>query len=45
VPSSLLDDAGSLVVHRVHVEPLQARGIDGGELRFDFARVVAYTRR
>jgi hypothetical protein len=44
IPSSLLDDAGTLTVHRMHAEPLVARGIDGGELRFDFARVVAYTR-
>jgi hypothetical protein len=45
IPSSLLDDAGSLIVHRLHTEPLQVRGIDDGELRFDFARVVAYVRR
>ncbi|MGH7440528.1 MAG: hypothetical protein ACRENE_32970 [Polyangiaceae bacterium] len=50
ITTSLLDDAGSLVVHRVHAQPLDAlpqpgtRGVDGGELRFDFARVVAYTR-
>ncbi|HEY8039597.1 MAG TPA: hypothetical protein VIF15_07375 [Polyangiaceae bacterium] len=41
----LLDDAGTLVVHRLHREPLRARGVDSGEIRFDFARAVAYTRR
>jgi hypothetical protein len=53
VASSLLDTAGSIVVHRVHSQRLQpvqslqsggGGGIDGGELRFDFSRVVAYTR-
>jgi hypothetical protein len=45
IPTSLLGDAGSLVVHRVHTEPLQLRGVDDGELRFDFARVVGYVRQ
>jgi hypothetical protein len=45
IPASLLDDAGSLVLHRVHSEPLQLRGVDDGELRFDFARVVGYVRQ
>jgi hypothetical protein len=45
IPTSLLDDAGSLVLHRVHTEPLQLRGVDDGELRFDFARVVGYVRQ
>jgi hypothetical protein len=45
IPTSLLDDAGSLVVHRVRTEPLQLRGVDDGELRFDFARVVGYVRQ
>jgi hypothetical protein len=47
VPTALLDDAGSIVVHRVHIQPLQplqAPGIGSGAIRFDFARVVAYTR-
>jgi hypothetical protein len=43
--AALLDDAGTLVVHRLHREPLRAEGIDSGEVRFDFARTVAYTRR
>jgi hypothetical protein len=48
ITTSLLDDSGSVVVHRVHAQPLDAlpqRGVDGGELRFDFARVVAYARQ
>lgn len=44
VPSSLVDEAGTLVVHRMHREPLITRGLDGGELRFDFSRSVAYVR-
>jgi hypothetical protein len=43
--AALLDDAGSLVVHRLRREPLRTDGIDSGEIRFDFARTVAYTRR
>ncbi len=39
------DEAGALVVHRLHREPLHAAGIDSGEVRFDFARSVPYTRR
>jgi hypothetical protein len=45
VPSPLFDDSGTLVVHRLHREPLRAPGIDSGEIRFDFARSVAYARR
>jgi hypothetical protein len=48
ITTSLLDDSGSVVVHRIHAQPLDAlpqRGVDGGELRFDFARVVAYARQ
>jgi hypothetical protein len=40
----LLDEAGTLIVHRLHREALRAPGIDSGEIRFDFARSVAYTR-
>ena len=39
VPSAFLDDAGTLVLHRLHRESLRA-----GEIRFDFARTVAYAR-
>ncbi len=42
VSTLLLDDAGTLVVHRLHREPLRATGVDMGEIRFDFARTVTY---
>jgi hypothetical protein len=45
VPASFFDDAGTLSVHRLHREPLRSRGIDAGEIRFDFARSVGYVRR
>jgi hypothetical protein len=45
ISTLLLDDAGTLVVHRLHREQLRAPGIDSGEIRFDFARAVAYLRR
>ncbi len=44
VPASLIDDTGTLVVHRVHRETLVARGLDSAEVRFDFSRSVAYAR-
>jgi hypothetical protein len=45
LPASLLDDAGTLVVHRLHREALHAQGWENGEIRFDFARSIAYVRR
>ena len=45
VSTMFFDDAGTLVVHRLHREPLAARGIDTGEVRFDFARTISYVRR
>lgn len=45
VSTLLFDDAGTLVVHRLHRESLRLPGIDWGEVRFDFARSVAYVRR
>jgi hypothetical protein len=45
VPASLVDESGSIVVHRVHREALIARGIENGEIRFDFSRSVPYIRR
>ena len=45
VPTVFFNDSGALVVHRLHREPLRAQGIDSGEIRFDFARSVAYVRR
>jgi hypothetical protein len=44
LPASLFDDQGSLVVHRLHREPLRAPGLASGEIRFDFARSMAYVR-
>ncbi len=38
-------DEGTIAVHRLHREKFAARGIEPGELRFDFARVATYTRR
>jgi hypothetical protein len=45
VPTALFDDAGTLVVHRLRREALHTPGIDSGEVRFDFARAMAYVRR
>jgi hypothetical protein len=43
--SSLFDTGdGTVTVHRLHRETFRARGIDVGEIRFDFARTVAYSR-
>ena len=36
---------GTIAVHRLHREAFHARGIDPGEVRFDFARVVSFVRR
>jgi len=45
VPASAFTaDDGTLSVHRVHREAFRAPGVDTGELRFDFARVVAYRK-
>jgi hypothetical protein len=45
VPASWIDEAGTLVLHRVHREVIVARGLEGGEVRFDFSRSVGYLRR
>jgi hypothetical protein len=45
VPGAFFDDAGTISVHRLHREAIHARGIDTGEVRFDFARVVPYVGR
>jgi hypothetical protein len=45
LPTALLDDAGTLLVHRLRREALRVPGTDSGEIRFDFARTVAYTRK
>jgi hypothetical protein len=31
-------------VHRLRQEPIVARGVDDGEVRFDFSRSIAYVR-
>ncbi len=36
---------GVLSIHRVHREPFRTRGVDAGEVRFDFARAVLFSRR
>jgi hypothetical protein len=36
---------GTVAVHRLHRESFRAHGVDPGEVRFDFARVVAFVRR
>jgi hypothetical protein len=43
--ASLLADSGTVVVHRLRTEPLRAPGLGSGEVRFDFARSVAYVHR
>jgi hypothetical protein len=44
VSSLFFEDAGTLIVHRVHRERLRARGISG-EVRVDFARSLPYARQ
>lgn len=43
--SSFGDADGTVTTHRLHREVFHARGIDAGELRFDFARAVSFRRR
>jgi hypothetical protein len=38
-------DQGLLTLHRVHREAFRAKGLDSGEIRFDFAKMIAYSRR
>jgi hypothetical protein len=44
VSKLFFEEAGTLIVHRVHRERLQARGISG-EARVDFARALPYARQ
>lgn len=37
-------DSGSLGVHRLHKESFKAKGIEPGEVRFDVAKVITFTR-
>ncbi len=43
--SAIGADVGTLSLHRLHREAFRARGLDSGEIRFDFARAVGFTRR
>ena len=47
LPASALAafEDGTLSVHRLHREPFHARGVEPGEVRFDFARAVSFSRR
>jgi hypothetical protein len=45
LPTAALGDSGTLTIHRLRSEPLVSQGIEGGELRFDFGRSLAYVRR
>jgi hypothetical protein len=36
---------GMLTVHRLHRETFRVRGIEAGEVRFDFARAIPFARR
>jgi len=38
-------EEGTIAVHRLHRESFHARGVEPGEVRFDFARVVSFVRR
>ncbi len=44
IPASVLAEEGTLSIHRVRREKLSIPGLDGGEVRFDFARTIAYRR-
>jgi hypothetical protein len=44
IPVSAFGDEGVVTVHRVRREKLSIPGLDGGELRFDFARAITYRR-
>ncbi len=44
IASASFGDEGTIAVHRVRREKLSIPGLDGGELRFDFARTIAYRR-
>lgn len=38
-------DDGTVTVHRLHREAFRSKGIDSGEIRFDFARIVWFSHR
>jgi hypothetical protein len=41
IAAALVPDSGTLSVHRLRRTHFAAKGVDSGEMRFDFARVVA----
>lgn len=47
VPASVLAQAedGSMTLHRLHRESFHVRGIDRGEVRFDLAKTITFSRR
>jgi hypothetical protein len=36
-------DAGTVTLHRLHRDSFHVRGLDGGEVRFDFARILPFS--
>jgi hypothetical protein len=45
IAAALVPDSGTLSVHRLRRTHFSAQGVDSGEMRFDFARVVAFSHR
>jgi hypothetical protein len=47
VPASALAQAedGTMTLHRLHRESFHVRGIDRGEVRFDLAKTITFSRR
>jgi hypothetical protein len=43
ISAALVPDAGTLSAHRLRRTHFTAKGVDSGEMRFDFARVVAFS--
>ena len=43
IAAALVPDAGTLSVHRLRRTHFAAKGVDSGEMRFDFSRVVAFS--
>ncbi len=45
LPAALFEPEGTLTLHRLHHEPFHVKGVAAGDIRFDFARTVSFTRR
>ena len=45
VPAGAFGAQGTLTLRRIHREPFAAAGVDRGEIRFEFARIVPYRHR